>query len=69
VSSNAESVIMQFFEQNPETRFSRKEVSRRAVKRSVFEEDPRWAEDSLNALLARGFLETDESGYYSLKKK
>ena len=68
MSSNAEPILMQFFEQNPETRFSRKEVSRRAVKRSVFEEEPRWAEDALNALVARGYIETDESGYYSLKK-
>lgn len=67
--SDAESILMRFFQENPDARYSRKEVSRRAVKRSVFEEEPRWAEDTLNALVARGFLETDESGYYSLKKK
>ena len=67
--SDAESILMRFFQENPDARYSRKEVSRRAVKRSVFEEEPRWAEDALNALVARGFLETDESGYYSLKNK
>jgi hypothetical protein len=67
--SNADSILMRFFEENPEQRFSRKEISRKAVKRNVFEEDPRWADEALNALVARGLVEQDASGYYSLKKK
>ncbi len=68
MSSNAESILMRFFEENPEARFSRKEVSRKAVKRIEFEEDPRWADAALNALAARKFVEVDDSGYYLLNK-
>ena len=67
--SDAESILIRFFQENPESRFSRKEISRKAVKRVVFEEDPRWADDALNALIARGVIEMDDSGYYSLKSK
>ena len=66
---DAESILTRFFQENPEARFSRREISRKAVKRVVFEEDPRWADDALNALIARGVIEMDDSGYYSLKSK
>lgn len=64
---NAESIVMQFFESNPRDRFSRKEIIRRAVKRKIAEEDPQWADDAINALVAKNAIIIDDSGYYKLK--
>jgi hypothetical protein len=67
--SHDEHLILQFMRANPDCLFSRKEISRKAVKRTVFEENPRWAETPLTSLLGQGLIETDDSGYYRLKKK
>jgi hypothetical protein len=49
--------------------FSRKEISRKAVKRTVFDENPRWADTPLTSLVGQGLVEVDDSGYYRLKRK
>jgi len=64
-----EHVILQFLRAYPDTAFSRKEISRKAVKRTVYEENPRWAETPLASLLGQGLLETDDSGYYQINRK
>ena len=67
--ANDEHIILEFMRANPDSLFSRKEISRKAVKRTVFEENPRWAETPLTSLLGQGAIEVDDSGYYRLKKK
>ena len=64
-----EHVILQFLRAYPDSFFSRKEISRKAVKRTVCEENPRWAEIPLTSLLGQALLEVDDSGYYRLKRK
>jgi hypothetical protein len=64
-----EYVILQYLRASPESLFTRKEICRKAVRRTVFEENPRWAETPLAALVGQGLVEVDENGYYRLKRK
>jgi len=66
--THEENIILQFMRANPESLFSRKEIGRKAVKRTVFNENPRWAEVPLASLTGQGLVEVDDSGYYKLKK-
>ncbi len=63
-----EKLIVDFLSQNPDTFFSRKEISRRAVDRVIYETDPHWAVSALASLVARGILEVNDQGCYRLKK-
>ena len=66
--SREEYAVWLFLSDHPESCFSRREIARRATKRTVFEEDPHWADDSLNALVARGIVEVNDDGHYRLKR-
>jgi hypothetical protein len=47
---------------------ARKEIARKAVKRTVFEENPHWADAPLASLLNQGIVEQNESAQYRLAK-
>jgi hypothetical protein len=66
--THEENIILQFLRAYPESSFSRREISRKAVKRTVFDENPRWADTPLASLVGQGLVEVDDSGYYKLKK-
>jgi len=61
-------MILSFLGASPDTACSRKEIARKAVKRAVYEEDPRWIDVPLAALLARGLVEQDKNGLLKLKR-
>jgi hypothetical protein len=61
-----EQVIVGFMQQSPETGYSRMEIARKAVKRKEFEENPRWADAPLNALMDRKVIVLDKSGAFRL---
>ena len=61
-----EQVIVHFMRQSPETGFSRMEIARKAVRRKEFEENPRWADAPLNALMDRKVVVLDKSGAFRL---
>ena len=61
-----EQVIVEFMQQSPETGYSRMEIARKAVKRKEFEENPRWADAPLNALMDRKVIVLDKSGAFRL---
>jgi hypothetical protein len=63
-----ECLILDFLRAHPETAFARKEIARRAVKRPVYEANQHWADIPLAALVSKGLVEIDESGFYRLKK-
>ena len=63
-----ELIIIEFMKQSPESGFSRMEIARKAVKRKQFEEDPRWADAPLNALMDRKVVVLDKSGAFRLPK-
>ena len=65
--SSEEDAVWLFLSESPESTFSRREIGRRAVKRTVFEENPHWADEPLNALVARDMVEVTDDGHYRIK--
>lgn len=63
-----ELIILDFLKAYPKTAFARREIARKAVKRRVFEENPQWADQPLQTLVARGLVIIDQSGFYKIKK-
>jgi len=59
-------VVLQFMQATPESWYSRKEISRRAVSRKEFEENPQWATSALTGLLNDGVIETNPAGLYRI---
>ncbi len=57
-----EILVLRFLQESPDAFFTRREIARRAVKRKVFEENPRWADAAIGALVGRGMIEEDASG-------
>jgi hypothetical protein len=64
MTSDEENTILQFLDSNPKAEYSRREIARRAVKRRVYEENERWADGPLSALVARGLIELNDKGLY-----
>ena len=67
--SREEYAIWTYLSDYPDSAFPRREIARRAVKRHIFEADPRWVDEPLNALVARGVVEVTEDGHYRLKRR
>lgn len=63
-----ELAIMNFLGGSGGDYVARREIARKALKRSAFEENPHWADAPLSALVDRGDLEQDDSGHYRIKK-
>jgi hypothetical protein len=64
-----ERAIWAFLKDFPQQAMSRREIARRAVKRRVFEENPRWVDAPLDALITRGVVEVTEDGHYRLRQR
>jgi hypothetical protein len=64
-----ETAIMDFLQGNPDSFIARREIARKAQKRTIFEENPHWADAPLSSLVAHGVLEQNESGHYRITKK
>jgi len=62
--NDEENTILEFLKASLESAFGRKEIARKADRRSTFEENPRWAEAPLNALVDRKLIEINDSGHY-----
>jgi hypothetical protein len=63
-----EFAIMNFLEGSPDYYVARREIARKALKRTVFEENPHWADAPLASLVDQGLVEQNESGHYKVKK-
>lgn len=63
-----ELAIVNFLKGSPEDFVARREVARKALKRTIFEENPHWADAPLASLADQGVIEQDESGHYRIKK-
>ena len=61
-----EQLIIEFMQQCPDNGYGRMEIARKAVRRKEFEENPRWADAPLNALLDRKVVVLDKSGAFRL---
>ncbi len=66
--TDEEMAIMNLLRGNPETFMARREIARKALKRSDFEENPHWADAPLASLMDQKLLEQDDSGHYRIKK-
>ena len=67
--NEAETIILAFLAANPESAFGRKEIARKAHRRSTYEEDPRWADAPLNALVDLKLINVTESGHFQHKPR
>jgi hypothetical protein len=63
-----EMAILNFLRGNPDSYIARREIARKALKRTIFEENPHWADAPLTSLVDQGEVEQNESGHYKLKK-
>jgi hypothetical protein len=63
-----ETAIMNFLTGNRDSYVARREIARKALKRTIFEENPHWADAPLTALVEQGSVEQDDSGHYRIKK-
>jgi len=63
-----ELAIMNFLKGSPESYAARREIARKALKRTIFEENPHWADAPLASLVDQGVVEQNESGHYRIKK-
>ena len=59
---------MNFLRGSQESFVARREIARKALKRSAFEENPHWADAPLAALVDQGEVEQNDSGHYKIKK-
>lgn len=60
--------ILAFLKQYPDTFFTRKEIARKARRKSEYEENPHWAAAPLSSLEMQGVVEQNQSGHYKLKE-
>ena len=63
-----ELAIINFLKGSPDSYVARREIARKALKRTIFEENPHWADASLASLVDQGEVEQNESGHYKIKK-
>jgi len=64
-----EQLILDFLHTHRGSACSRLEIARKAVKRTVYEQNRHWADQPLAALVARNLVEMDGSGYYRLRHR
>jgi hypothetical protein len=64
--SDEESIILDYLKANPESAFAKREIARRAVRRVVYEQNPRWVDAPLQGLLNRKLIEVDQGGNYHI---
>ncbi len=66
--TDTELTILNYLLSSPEAWFGRREIARRAVKRSVYEENQHWADAPLAALVANKMVEVNDAGLYRYLK-
>jgi hypothetical protein len=66
--SDDELIVLNFLKGSRETWFARREIARRATRRSLYEENPHWADAPLAALVAHDLVVMNDSGLYQFKR-
>ena len=67
--SYEETAVMNFLKGYPDVFVAKKEIARKAMKRTHYEENPRWADAPITSLLNQGMIEQDDGGSYRIKNK
>ena len=63
-----ELAIMNLLKGSPDSYLARREIARKALKRTMFEENPHWADAPLASLIDQRLVEQNESGHYRIAK-
>ena len=63
-----ETAILNFLKSSPDSYVARREIARKALRRTVFEENPHWADAPLASLVDQALVEQNDSGHYKIKK-
>jgi hypothetical protein len=63
-----ELAIINFLKGSPDSFVARREIARKALKRTIFEENPHWADAPLASLVDQRLVEQNESGHYRTAK-
>jgi hypothetical protein len=63
-----EQAIMNLLKGSRDASLSRREIARKALRRTVFEENPHWADAPLVSLADKHLVEQDENGHYRIRK-
>jgi hypothetical protein len=63
-----EMAIVNFLKGGPDSYVARREIARKALKRTIFEENPHWADAPLSSLVDQGKVEQNDSGHYKIKQ-
>ena len=63
-----EATVLAFLQANPESAFGRKEIARKATRRAIYEENPRWADAALNALVDKKLIVMNDSGHFQVNQ-
>lgn len=66
--THEELAILNFLRANPQGYTARREIARKAMGRSPFEENPHWVDAPLSGLVDQQLLEQNESGHYRIRK-
>ncbi|MCU0783049.1 MAG: hypothetical protein MUF81_03190 [Verrucomicrobia bacterium] len=64
--NDEEQCIVNYLQGSPDSFFARREIARKAVRRSEYEENPRWAEAPLALLVDKEVVEMNDGGHYRL---
>jgi len=64
-----ETCILEYLNGRPDTACAKREIARKAIRRSDYEENPHWADAPLAALLNQKLIEVDENGNYHIPWK
>jgi hypothetical protein len=59
---------MDFLAGSPNSFVARREIARRALKRTTYEENPHWADAPIASLLGQGLIEQNDSAHYRLSR-
>ena len=59
-------LILEYLRSRPDCACAKREIARKAVHRTVYEENPRWVDAPLQALLNQNLIQVDESGNYHI---
>jgi len=62
--TDEENIILEYLKTQPDCAFARREIARRAVRRSVYEENPRWVDAPLASLVDQKLIQADKNGHY-----
>ncbi len=64
-----ETLILDYLKSRPESAFAKREIARKAAGRTVYDEDPHWADAPLASLVNQSLIEIDHNGNYHIPRE